>query len=336
MSAAAATGAVTIPITPAIPTDVFLTLLAAAPIAPAPLTALRIPSGTPAERCPTATAPLLALAAAAHPSLASLRLDGTLLPPRWLRAFTAALAPHLLQSLRSLQILTSPHPDGCAELAACLRNLPALTELTASMKLDSEAVPPCTSLGPFSRSAATLSPLPQLAHLCYIEISAAPRPSTLLLFLPLLRIPSLTTLEFRTDAASIYHSKFAAALSRLPALQTLQADHEMLDSQSRSTAPADGMLCTLRHVEITSTCPVSPAAMAVHVARLAAPSLTSLCLHASEHDNSAFAGRCTADEITCIWSPVPLVLQQCSMLWSCMLCRPCTWSVATGGLGSLP
>lgn len=120
---------------------------------------------------PASVGGLLACALAAHPTLTRLESDyhGSGLNPQWLRSFAACLRSATLPNLVHLEVHVAAHPNGCVELAACLRLLPALTSLRTTFNTSQPRNAAPVPLSRYARLASAPATLPHLQELVIYE-----------------------------------------------------------------------------------------------------------------------------------------------------------------------
>ena len=202
--ASQAAGAITLPHT--LPhLDTVLSCLAITSCPPPGLISVDLPStyceGTESDMY----AALLARALSAHPSLTSLGLHQVVLPVSYFRHLGLSLAHTALPNLVSLHLCSEVFPDGCVELARCLKHLSALTFLHAELCFE-DCLPAASSLGAYvsiAASPARLVNLKQLVvgeghHIDRRKLHSSSRSTGHRLF-PLLATPNLTSLTFFSD-----------------------------------------------------------------------------------------------------------------------------------------
>ena len=348
IAAAAATGSLQIP---KYAVDTFLMLLATTPIPPPTLVTLRTADASPAASFPTATAALLARARAAHPSLTSLKLDGTRLKPAWVRVLSTSLSPTALPNLSELCISTDVHPSGCAELGACLKNLPALTSLDVRMRFNKTPATAAPTLATYIRSASAPAQLTQLQRLMFVELhddedlSAQPSSQSCFhLLLPLFRAPALTYMRFASDAASISYAALLRSLRHLSSLQLLYVDAELREGGDSAAVPRaataasapSAALPALQKIDIKSGCAIAPLTMAAAAAAQACSSLTCLSLQHLHVGRGRYAAKSTSDHLRAAWGSLLLTVARCTGLRQLELDNLCgvPGSGAAGPAGS--
>eukprot|EP00892_Ulva_mutabilis_P005616 jgi/Ulvmu1/3426/UM016_0045.1 len=347
IAAAATTGSLQIP---RHAVDTFLMLLATTPMPAPPLISLRTADASPASAFPTATAALLARALAAHPSLTSLKLDGTRLRPAWVRELSSSLSTAALPKLCELCISTDVHPSGCAELGACLKSLPALTALDVRIRFNKSPTAAAPTLATYIRSASSPAQLTSLQRLMFVELhddddlSGQPAShSCVHLLLPLFRAPALTYMRFASDAASISYPALLRSLVHLSSLQLLYIDAEVrqrggpyASRAAVAAAAAYGVSCggtaavaaaapaaapaavaalpALQKLDVKSGCAIAPLTMAATVAAHAGASFTCLSMQHLHVGRGRYAAKCSSDELAAAWDSLLLNAGLCTGL----------------------
>lgn len=215
------------------PSHLLLMLLSSDLFPPPGLRSLRI--GEPRHRAviPTSSAVLIARAVAAHPSLTSLSIRGTLTAAA-LRKFHACLVPAAPTNLTSISLRDITINGGPPAAAHTLAAFTSLTHVEIYFNSDTSLSP---SLRPYARRVFSPTLLPCLHTLKLIEpglpgsalCQTSEEGSCIPLFLPLIRAPSITCMTVNRLLTSLSIPALQSALSHYTSLQQLNIVADFAD-----------------------------------------------------------------------------------------------------------